>query len=171
MNMIQRKYLLKERLTPLRKELNKAIGYNAYKFTPYVSWGDLVRMIKSGELKLVKGHYYKHVSRSYLSTSYDNPFGEEAAAFLSKPGGVEIDATIKARDTVEWDQRFKHSTDFLMLASEDTIIALLHNLEKSVKEFITRAALVKEKAYTEQAEYIKWLEKGGYGHNYTQEVK
>ncbi len=170
MNMQQRRYLLKERLKPLEIEAARATRDNALRFKPYVSWGNLVRMIKSGELKLKREAWYKSLGGGYVSASYDNPFGEEAGERLSASGGIKVDPEAQALDQAEWKQRFKHSTDFIMLASEDTIIALLHNLEKSVKEYVERAKLTKKKAHADQAKYIKWLEDQGATHSY-QEVK
>jgi hypothetical protein len=54
----------------------------------------------------------------------------------------------------------------LTLASEDTIIALLHNLEASVNEVCERAKEHYESVKREQKAYVDWLTKQGLKHDY-----
>ncbi len=167
MNMQQRKYLLKKRLEPLLAEVKSATRDSTLVFKRYASWGEMVQMLQTGELKLQRRFYHKSIHTGSLHTTYDHPFGQEGVDKLAyKTGGVATDDEARQREIAEWEQRFKHAEDFIMLASPETIIALLHNLEASVKKFIAGAIETRGLAYKKEKEYIDWLETNGDKHDY-----
>lgn len=167
MNMQQRKYLIKKRLDPLQADMKTANRQGYMVFRQYVCWGDLIRKIESGELRLQRSFYHKSIRSGNLYTSYDNPFGEKGSELLSDPKtGIVTDGDAQQSALAEWNQRFTHATDFIMLASAETICTLLHNLEAAVKAYAEDCEKSSELAYTKRNEYIEWLEEQGADHDY-----
>lgn len=167
MNMQQRKYLIKKRLEPLLAEVKNATRDGNLVFERYASWGECIRMIRSGELQLRRTYYHKSIHTGSLHSVYDHPFGQEGINKLAhRTGGVELDDKARGLELAEWEQRFRHAEDFIMLAAPETIITLLHNLEASVRKYIAAGAEKRKLAYQKETEYIDWLETNGDKHDY-----
>ena len=166
MNMTQRKYLRKERLDPLLAKVMTACYEASYAFTKYVCWGEFVQMIRDGRLTIDPTHYHKNLSTNLL-TSYNNPFGLEGTKLLARgrQGVTSNDERHKELET-EWKRKFQNATDFIMLAEEETVLALLHNLEASALEFIKVANASRKKAGADERAYVAWLQKQGVKHDY-----
>lgn len=166
MNMQQRRYMVKVRIGPMQERITAAVRYNCYSFTPYLSWGQFVRMIKCDELVLEKGQWHKAVTNSTLISVYDNPFGKKGQEILPKRGGVEQDAEKREKETAYWKQRFTHAIDFAMLADGDTAVALLQALEEEVEAFILKSRDAERNAKKQRVKYIEWLASEDKPHDY-----
>ena len=169
MNMKQRAYITK-RIQPMRDQIATAIRMSCLEFTKYVSWGQFVDKIKSGELKLVKSAYHREISSSQCIHvgSPANPFGEPGRELMSVRSGLHVSHEKLLVEKTMWERRFQHSLDFIMIGQEDTCVALLHNLETSVLEYVKAAKEHKLIMHKEQRDYAAWLEKEGYEHDYSE---
>jgi hypothetical protein len=150
----------------MRTKVDRAVAISALRFKRYVSWGEFVQMLKSGQLVPSDKFYHKSCHSGYIYSTFDNPFGPEGEKILGPNGGVESDPEVVAQERADWNQKFKHATDFIMLASEETIIKLLHNLEASVDAYVEKAEVARQKAEAKEEEYVKWLKSQGARHDY-----
>lgn len=171
MNMQQRKYIVKKRIEPMKRIVSQAMRAYHYEFVKYMCWGDLVKHIKDGTIKLDRTYYHKSCHVGYIHARSSNPFGSEAAALLGKEGGVRVNEEKQTQSKHDWAKRFQHAEDFIMLASEETGIKLLHDLERMVEEFKLKASKQYDIACKKQAEYTKWLETQGERHDYHEPSK
>ena len=166
MNMQQRKYVVKNRIVPMQKDIAGAVRQHSYRFKKYTSWGELIDMIQAGELKLKRKFWHKSCHSSNMGSTYDNPFEDPGGKALGVSGGVDVDSELLGQTEALWKQRFTHAMDFIWLASEDTGIKLLHDLERQVKEFCEEAGRAYTKANEEAITYREWLRKEGEDHDY-----
>ena len=167
MNMQQRRYIVKNRIEPMQSKVSNATRNGHWVFAPYVSWGEFVSMVKRDELTVARSHYHRSIKTSSLHTTYENPFGPEAAKKLGASGGVTYDEEARTLAFTEWKQRFTHAVDFMMLASEDTIVALLHNLEAAVEDYCTAQTVARTEAEKAKVRYVDWLRnQTGETHDY-----